>query len=311
MRYLLLSSLVFFLLLACGQSKQDVIYYDFDDQWDYYDPVKTEQHFRILLESSEQASDPDYRAQLLTQIARAQGLQGNFTAARASLEQAETLIADNRSTARIRYWLESGRLLSSSGDPEQSHDFFRQAYQLSARLGNDYYAIDAAHMLGIVSPAEEQLTWGLTALRTAESSEDQRARLWLGALYNNIGWTYHDAGEFQEALELFQKALNWRIERQDAYSIRIAKWSVARAYRSLGEMEKALTLQLELEQEIQSQQLPEDGYVAEELGEIYLAINDIDRAKLYFRKAYELQSQDAWIRENEPLRLERLQQLSD
>lgn len=311
MRYLLPSLLVIFLLSACGKSGEDVIYYEFDDQWNYYAPDKTEDHFQILLETSEQAFDLDYRTQLLTQIARAQGLQGKFTAARTTLDQADSLITDNRSPARARYWLEAGRLLNSSGDPEQSRDFFRQAYQLSAKMGYDYYAVDAAHMLGIVSPAEEQLTWGLTALKTAESSQDQRARLWLGALYNNIGWTYHDTGEFQLALDLFQKALAWRIDREDSNGIRIAKWSVARACRSLGELDKALALQLELEQEIQSLQLPEDGYVAEELGEIYLALNNSEKAKIYFKKAYEIQSQDAWIRENEPLRLERLQQLSD
>ena len=46
---------------------------DFDAAWDYGDPAASEQRFRELLPRAEQDGDRSYHAQLLTQIARAQG----------------------------------------------------------------------------------------------------------------------------------------------------------------------------------------------------------------------------------------------
>jgi len=49
---------------------------DFDQLWDFGQPDKTEQQFRALLDTHH--ADANYRLQLLTQIARAQGLQAQF-----------------------------------------------------------------------------------------------------------------------------------------------------------------------------------------------------------------------------------------
>ena len=54
---------------------------DFDALWDYRDPAATEVKFRALLPEAEQG-DPDLHAQLLSQIARCEGLQRNFEEAR-------------------------------------------------------------------------------------------------------------------------------------------------------------------------------------------------------------------------------------
>ena len=40
------------------------------------------------------------------------------------------------------------------------------------------------------------------------------AKKWLGSLYNNIGWTYHDLQQYEAALAIFQKALVWRATTQ-------------------------------------------------------------------------------------------------
>jgi len=40
----------------------------------------------------------------------------------------------------------------------------------------NFYAIDAAHMLAITAPAEQQLEWNLRALALAEQSPQPRAR---------------------------------------------------------------------------------------------------------------------------------------
>ena len=53
-------------------------------------------------------------------------------------------------------------------------------------------------MLGILDAPD--LTWNLKALELAESSPDERAQRWRASLYNNIGWSYHDQGEYDKAL---------------------------------------------------------------------------------------------------------------
>ena len=32
----------------------------------------------------------------------------------------------------------------------------------------------------------------------------------MGSLYNNLGWTHHEAGRYERALDMFQKALGER-----------------------------------------------------------------------------------------------------
>jgi hypothetical protein len=55
----------------------------------------------------------------------------------------------NMPVAEIRYLLERGRTFNSAGQKEQSILLFQDAYAKAAERNEDFYAIDAAHMLGI------------------------------------------------------------------------------------------------------------------------------------------------------------------
>ena len=85
----------------------------------------------------------------------------------------------------------------------------------------------------------------------AEKTADTRARKWLGSLYNNIGWTYHDLKDYVRSLTFFEKLLAWRMDQKDERGTFIAKWTVARTYRSQDRIDEALALQRELLDEIQ------------------------------------------------------------
>ncbi len=108
---------------------------------------------------------------------------------------------------RVRYLLERGRTFNSSGAPQRAVPLFAEALTLAERDKDEFYAVDAAHMLGIAAPAAERLGWNLKALSLAEAATDPRARGWRASLYNNIGWTYFDAGDAKTALDYWQKAL--------------------------------------------------------------------------------------------------------
>ena len=289
---------------------------DFDKLWDYNDPEKTEKAFRDLLPIAERAGNPEYHAQLLTQIARVHSLRRQFDEAHGILDDAETLIVniDNMSSdvsevPRIRYLLERGRTYNSAGDLEAARPLFEEAWELARQTGEDYHAVDAAHMLGICEPEDASLMWNNRAMEAAEASDDPRAKGWLGALYNNTGWTYHDAGEYEHALELFEKGLAWRKARDNPQATRIAKWTVARALRSLGRTEQALAMQQSLLAENEAAGTS-DGYVFEEIAECLLSLDRLDEARPYFGHACQILSKDGWLTENESDRLERLKQLS-
>src|SRR4030095_14285069 len=105
-------------------SSQDFL--DFDSLWDYSNPQHTETRFReILLQVHE--DNPAY-LELLTQIARAQGLQQKFERAHQTLDQVERRLGKYSSRARVRYLLERGRVFNSAGQPDEAMPLFDQAY---------------------------------------------------------------------------------------------------------------------------------------------------------------------------------------
>ena len=308
-----LAFLLILLLVGCAaeteQREEAKPLPEFDALWDYNDPGGTELKFRELIPVAKESGDMSYHAQLLTQIARTEGLQRKFEDAHNTLDTVEAMLTDEMVVAKIRYLLERGRVHNSSGQPEESKPCFLEAWELGLEHGEDYHAVDAAHMMGIVEPPDKQLEWAAKAMELAEKSEDERARNWLGPLYNNTGWSYHDLGEYDKALELFEKSLKFREERKDERGIRIAKWTVGRVYRSLGRLEEALEIQRGLEKEFEEKGVEQDGYVFEELGECLLVLKKEDEARKYFKLAYDLLSKDPWLVANQAERLERLKGL--
>jgi tetratricopeptide (TPR) repeat protein len=282
---------------------------EIDHLWNYADPAASEARFRELLSSTLPGSAA--YAQALTQVARAQGLQRQFEAAHVTLDEAEKLLTADRGAVRARYLLERGRVFNSSGHKDQAAPFFQQAWDLASAAGYDYSAVDAAHMLAIALPAES-IAWNRRAMAYAEQSQQPRARGWLGSLYNNLGWTYHDQGDYAQALELFEKAVALRALKAetDRKEWLIARWCVARCLRSLGRPAEALSEQQAL-LAAHGGAGTSDGYVQEEIAENLLLLGHPAEARPYFAEAHTMLSRDPWLVEGEPARLERLKALGE
>ncbi|KAJ3252752.1 hypothetical protein HK103_001308 [Boothiomyces macroporosus] len=264
-----------------------------------------------LIALKETWSTPTELALLLPQIARTYGLLSDFENGHKLVSEAEQLLhqipdSNLKTIIIVRISLERGRLYRSSGKKAESIPFFQDAWDKSLGVeGADYFLVDAGHMMALVMEREQRLNWYEKSIAAAEKSTDKKARGWLGALYNNSAWDEHDLGNYQKALELFQKGLDFRISNNDSQrTINIAKWSVARAQRSLGRYQEALEIQEELANH------PNDGYVFEELLELYSALDQKEKVQTVAKKAYELLSKDDWFVKNEAARFEKIKTLA-
>lgn len=281
----------------------------FHDLWDYGDPGASEARFRRLLDEGVHGLDAEL--QVLTQIARALGLQRRFDEARSLLAEVDRRLPPEPDTAHIRRLLEAGRVANSSGDPAAARPSFLAAWELARELGVDGLAVDAAHMVAIVEEGTGALEWNERALALAEASTDPDARRWRASLLNNLGWTHHGAGRYEQALECFERAAALREEAGDRSSWFVARWAVARAKRSLGRRQEALGEQLSLQADLRAAGAAEDGYVAEEIGELLLALGRHGEARPHFAQAAALLGADEWLAAQEPQRLERLRRLGE
>ena len=251
---------------------------EIDAFWDFDKPEESERAFRTLLERV--GADTEAGAEVLTQIARAQGLQQEFEEAHRTLDGVERLLGSHATRLRARYLLERGRILNSSGDRAAALPLFVHALGVALAAGEDFFAVDAVHMVAIASSGDEQIAWNRRGLAMAEGSAHLRARRWRGSLYNNLGWAHHERSEYEEALRCFEEALRAREEQGDATLIRIARWCVARGFRSLGRLEEALAIQRALLAEHEGLGT-EDREIYEELIACLIALGRRDEAQDY------------------------------
>src|SRR3979411_1046954 len=176
--------------------------------WDFDDLDDTERRFR---EQLERESSDGGRAEVLTQLARGDGLRERFEQGERLLREAEALAGDS-AAARIRIDLERGRLLRSSGNAAGSMPLFEPAFDSATKAGEEFMAVDAAHMCALAaSDRSSRLAWTQSGIEIAGASSDRDIAYWLGPLYNNLGVDHAEAGEHEAALEAFQRALEVRL----------------------------------------------------------------------------------------------------
>lgn len=244
------------------------------DVWDFNDLDLSERRFRALLADEETAPG---RAALLTQLARVEGLRGDFVAG-------ERLVAEAEELGGAESWVlvERGRLLRSSGDAAGALPLFEAAFEQARAAGDCFLAGDAAHMAALAGDMEAWTTRGI------ELTADGPGRYWLAPLLNNVGWSRYDAGELDRALDAFVYALAVRSEDpQELHEREIARYAVGKALRALGRVDEA-TEQLELAVAWATEAGVETPYFHEELAECYAAAGRADEARVRAERAVEL-----------------------
>ena len=279
---------------------------DIDALWDYNQPGLSESRFRDALKNE----SGDGALELETQIARTFSLRREITKAHALLDTVQRRINEKtRPPARVRYLLERGRTFQSAGQALKARPLFLEAWQIGDKEKLTLLAIDAAHMMGIVEAGDEAQRWNERAMALAMGSNVPRAIRWRGSLANNMGHTERERGNFDAAMKHFQTSLTAFQLTRSGSQIRTAKWQIANVLRLQKRYDEALAMQFLIETEAAEADEP-DGYVFEEIAEIYLVKGDAAKAKFYFAKAAAALSKDSGFAENEGERLARILQLA-
>src|SRR5919204_2475591 len=244
------------------------------DVWDFNDLDLSERRFRAALEEEETAAG---QAALFTQLARIEGLRGDFAAGERLLARAEAI-----GGAQSWVLIERGRLLRSSGDGPGALPLFEAAFEQARAVDDEFLAGDAAHMAALVGDMEAWTARGI------ELTDDDPGRYWLAPLLNNVGWSRYDAGDFDRALDAFKEALAVRSEdAQEPHEREIARYAVGKALRALGRIDEA-TGQLELAVAWATEAGIETPYFHEELAECYAAAGRTEEARVQAERAMEL-----------------------
>lgn len=287
---------------------------DLDLLWSPLGPAASESAFQELLPEARllTGNDRSHLAELLTQIGRAQTVQGKVSEARLSLEAAEKLLADPQLACpvsiKIRWLLERGRLYISDKTPSQARVNLVEAWTLAKNSGEDHFVVEIAQMMAIIEPQKHQQEWIAKAIQVAESSPQPKAKRWLGSLFASLGWKLYDLRQFENAFETFQKSLSHLKVHGSAREVFIARWSTGKVLRTMGKTEEALVIQKALLAELGIGGV-RDGRLYEELAECLQTLERSTEAQLYFELAYRELSSDEWVTDNQPVKLKRMKEL--
>lgn len=285
---------------------------DLDGYWISDDLVETEATIRATLPTDFAGEWNSKALGAITQLVRAQNLQGKITEAKETLELARKLILNlppaDRGHNEIRLLIEEGRHLCLSMIPSKAQPYFQQAWTMATASNDVFHAIEAAVLLSISQPPKFKNDWLQRAIELGEKADASEPKLWLAQLYLMEGWHAFDFRRFEDALRSFNLALNRPRVRGEMTSLILIRWCIARTLRALGRNKEALDIQNELLTEVSSSN-KSNGYIFLEIAECLQLLGKIDEAKTYFESAYKELSVDGWYSDNNASELSRMQHL--
>jgi tetratricopeptide (TPR) repeat protein len=252
--------------------------------WDFDDLDASEARLREQLAREGSGTG---QAEVLTQLARVEGLRGAFEEGERLIDEAESL-AGTDPVARARIDLERGRLRRSSGNTAAALPLFERAFDTAREARELFVAVDATHMAALAASGDEGFaTWTNRGVELADGAEPS-VRYWLGPLLNNLGWHRFEKGEYDGALAAFEGALEVRErEPENRQAVELALYGVGKTLRALSRADEALPL-LERATASASMDGRADGWLHEELAESYAALGRKAEAQEHAERALAL-----------------------
>ena len=109
----------------------------------------------------------------------------------------------------VRASLEEARAQLQAGDPAGALATYRVAFDGCVARSDHYHASVIAHMAGVAEadPIAKH-DWNLAAVREADAvAERDRVKDTYASSYNNLGLSYAQRGEREQAIRAFRRAL--------------------------------------------------------------------------------------------------------
>lgn len=248
----------------------------------------------------------------LSQMARCCLTLGKTAEGEKILAEAAAKATDSDPLGWSRYLGVKGRFEWKAKDLVAARQTFEDYYTYCALHDLRARAIDAVNMSGIVAATpQDAIDWTKRGIEMAESHE---AEHWLGPLWNNLGGTYYDLKQFDQALDCYLKAREYHWRHSTETAKLFADYHVGMAYRLNGQNETAKTWLrpvLAWAERINNhsaiaQTLDDLGEIEKEAGNFPEALALLRRAKDHFRQdGYPDHSPDIW--ENISERVARLE----
>ena len=177
-------------------------------------------------------------------------------AVEASAQVARCWLLRNKSEQGVP-WLEKSKALATKEDPvgwsrylsvvgryqwkdeklKEATTTFVSMYEFCTRTRQFDRAVDAAHMVAITGTREQQITWAHKGIEAAEKGGQEG---WLGPLWNNLGVTHQERGDWKSALDCYRKAREYHWRLGGEVNKLAADWAVAMALRETGAVEQAM-----------------------------------------------------------------------
>ncbi len=177
-----------------------------------------------------------YDIAILTQIARAQGLQRRFADAQATLDQVR-MRPDSNDTGSARSAISSNKAesITHRGVMRKRCGWFQDAFTAANAQQQDFYGIDALHMLAIADVPERQCIGIYKQWHSLNNPPIPARRTGKDRCTTTLGGSYFEEGEYSQALTSFEPPYNGASSRAKSVRYLIARWCVARTLRALGQ----------------------------------------------------------------------------
>ncbi len=145
-------------------------------------------------------------------LSKVRDRQGNNNSALECAQQAAVVAEENKcikeKTAAV---LMQGQIHYRLGDMEKADNLVREAKVLSGEQEDHHTIARCLNLLGLIEDDlgdyQHALKYKEQALSLFKEIDSHQARGWIGNIYNNLANTASLRGEFEQAVELYQKAL--------------------------------------------------------------------------------------------------------
>lgn len=215
------------------------------------------------------------------------------------MDIANSNLAHLEGTARIVYlkYLANGLnnlafYLQETGNVDSTlklyHKSLEMRYDIKDRVGIANSLNNIGHIYFKLSDFNKASNYYNKAIKVQQDLKDSAG---LSTTYNNLGSLYDLFNKKDEAAALFNKSLQIRKSLQDSLGMAFCYNNLAKIWTDKGDYQKGLNLQLKALGIREALHSPELGTSYNNIGMIYLRLNDPKKAQHYLEEALSLHKQ--------------------